>query len=61
MSEAERTEMINNEESTVFSQAIHYANRMVYMRVPMEAHKSWKEPVLGFEGESTTGSNITNR
>ena len=26
-----------NEESTIYSQAIHYANRMVYLLVPLEA------------------------
>lgn len=53
--------MISNEESTVYSQAIHYSNRMVYMRVPLDVSKSIKDGVIsGLEGESTS-SNITNR
>ena len=32
--------MINNEESTVYSQAIHYAYRMVYLRVPLDASRN---------------------
>ena len=27
--------MISSEESIVYSQAIHYANRMVYMKIPL--------------------------
>ena len=41
-------------------QAIHYANRMVFLRVPLDASRSIKEPPSGIEGESTS-SNITNR
>ena len=52
--------MISNEESTVYSQAIHYANRMVYMRVPLDATKKVKESASGMEGESLS-SMITNR
>ena len=61
LTEDNQKEMINNEESIVYSQAIHYANRMVYLRVPLDASKSFKEQALyGVEGESTS-SNITNR
>ncbi|XP_070563333.1 myotubularin-related protein 13-like isoform X5 [Ptychodera flava] len=56
-SEEERNEMISNEESTVFSQAIHYANRMVYMRVPLDISKGIKN-VFSHEGESGS-SNIS--
>ena len=53
--------MVGNEESTVYSQAIHYSNRMVYMRVPLDVSKSLKDGVItGLEGESTS-SNVTNR
>ncbi|XP_077995141.1 myotubularin-related protein 13-like isoform X2 [Glandiceps talaboti] len=55
--EDERKEMINNEESTVFSQAIHYANRMVYMRVPLDISKGIKN-VFSHEGESGS-SNVS--
>ena len=30
----------SNEESTIYSQAIHYANRMVYLLIPLEAGQS---------------------
>ena len=61
LDENKQKEMVNNEESIVYSQAIHYANRMVYLRVPLDASKSFKENTLhGIEGESTS-SNITNR
>ena len=57
----EQKELIFNEESIVYSQAIHYANRMVYMRVPLDATKTLHESANpGMEGESTS-SNITNR
>jgi myotubularin-related protein 5/13 len=51
--------MVSNEESTVYSQAIHYANRMVYMRVPLETQKSIKN--LSHDWESTSNSNIASR
>jgi len=56
----QQSEMINNEESTVYSQAIHYSNRMVYMRVPLEtsrAHKTFSS----HDWESNSNSNITAR
>lgn len=55
----EQKEMVSNEESIVYSQAIHYANRMVYLRVPLDASKTVKEGII-HEGESSN-SNITNR
>lgn len=55
----ERLECIQNEESTVYSQAIHYANRMVYLRVPLDVSKGIRSPT-SFE-ESTSNSNFTNR
>ena len=36
--------LISSEEGIVYSQAIHYANRMVYMRIPLDA--SEKMPAL---------------
>ncbi|CAG5130727.1 unnamed protein product, partial [Candidula unifasciata] len=42
LSPEEQQEMINNEESTVYSQAIHYAYRMVYLRVPLDVFRSFK-------------------
>ncbi|ESO95293.1 hypothetical protein LOTGIDRAFT_232003 [Lottia gigantea] len=58
LSKEQQDELMSNEESTVYSQAIHYANRMVYLRVPLDVHKSFKNAV-GFEGESNSNSNIT--
>ncbi|XP_050410421.1 myotubularin-related protein 13 isoform X2 [Patella vulgata] len=54
----QRDELMSNEESTVYSQAIHYANRMVYLRVPLDVHKTLKN-TTGFDGESNSNSNIT--
>ncbi|XP_074660812.1 myotubularin-related protein 13-like [Tubulanus polymorphus] len=55
-----QTEMINNEESTVYSQAIHYSNQMVYMRVPLDASKHARTHVNIDADESKSNSNITN-
>lgn len=60
LTEEQQKEMIGNEESTVYSQAIHYANRIVYMRIPLDATKKIREPVYGMEGESLS-SMVTNR
>ena len=57
---AQQKELISGEESTVFSQAIHYANRMVYLRVPLDATKKVRETGGLLEGDSTS-SNVTNR
>lgn len=59
LSEGRKEEMVSNEESTVYSQAIHYANRMVYMRVPLETQKTIK--TLSPDWESTSNSNIASR
>ena len=59
LTEEQQTEMINNEESTVYSQAIHYANRIVYLRVPLDCSKSLKN--LGVDEESKSTSNLTPR
>jgi len=52
--------LVNNEEAIVYSQAIHYANRMVYLRVPLDATKKIRESATGMEGESLS-SMVTNR
>ncbi|CAL1540470.1 unnamed protein product [Lymnaea stagnalis] len=46
LSTEQQTEMINNEESTVYSQAIHFAYRMVYLRVPLDASRSMKNMTM---------------
>ena len=53
-------ELIQNEESIVYSQAIHYANRMVCMRVPLDISKGLKNSI-SIEGDSGGSSNVTGR
>ncbi|XP_070199867.1 myotubularin-related protein 13-like isoform X2 [Littorina saxatilis] len=43
----------NNEESTVFSQAIHYANRMVYLRVPLDTSQTQRTS-HHYDGENSS-------
>ncbi|XP_076471850.1 myotubularin-related protein 13-like isoform X2 [Babylonia areolata] len=52
-SRSQQEEAENNEESTVFSQAIHYANRMVYLRVPLDASRSPRS-ASHFDGENSS-------
>lgn len=40
----EKDALINSEEGIVYSQAIHYANRMVYMRIPLDASEKMPPP-----------------
>lgn len=40
----EKDTKINSEEGIVYSQAIHYANRMVYMRIPLDASEKMPRP-----------------
>jgi len=40
----ERDALINSEEGIVYSQAIHYANRLVYMRIPLDASEKMPAP-----------------
>lgn len=40
----EQDSLINSEEGIVYSQAIHYANRMVYMRIPLDASEKMPAP-----------------
>ena len=58
VSRSQQEEAENNEESTVFSQAIHYANRMVYMRVPLDASRS---PRAGSHYDGENSSTVTAR
>ncbi|XP_071510955.1 LOW QUALITY PROTEIN: myotubularin-related protein 13-like [Diadema antillarum] len=53
-----RDELIKNEESIVYSQAVHYANRMVCFRVPLDASRGLKNSVT-LEGDSGGSSNMT--
>ncbi|XP_033645492.1 myotubularin-related protein 13-like isoform X1 [Asterias rubens] len=47
----EQDKMVQNEESIVYSQAIHYANRMVCMRVPLDIQRGLKNSIF-MDGES---------
>lgn len=53
-------ELISSEESTMYSQAIHYANRMVSLLIPLDVgNKSSKQDHL-YDDERASNS-ITNR
>ncbi|OXB80533.1 UNVERIFIED_CONTAM: hypothetical protein H355_016323, partial [Colinus virginianus] len=54
-------ELVQNEESTVFSQAIHFANLMVYLLVPLDTSKN-KLLRASATGDWESGSNsiVTN-
>lgn len=62
LSKEMQTERVQKEESTVFSQAIHYANRMSYLLLPLDTSKN---RLLGRTGlgdvESVSNSYVTNR
>ncbi|KFO96545.1 Myotubularin-related protein 5, partial [Calypte anna] len=61
MSREKQQELIQKEESTVFSQAIHYANRMSYLLLPLDTSKSrlLRSSGLG-DVESVSNSFVTN-
>ncbi|KAG7495741.1 hypothetical protein JOB18_004608 [Solea senegalensis] len=56
-----QTERVQKEESTVFSQAIHYANRMSYLLLPLDTSKNrlLRNTGLG-DVESVSNSYVTN-
>ncbi|XP_076861300.1 myotubularin-related protein 5 isoform X3 [Brachyhypopomus gauderio] len=54
-------ELVQKEESTVFSQAIHYANRMSYLLLPLDTSKNRLLRSTGLaEVESVSNSYVTN-
>lgn len=53
-------ELIQNEEGIVYSQAVHYANRMVCLRVPLDASRGLKNSIT-LERDSGGSSNQTGR
>lgn len=62
LSKEKQQELVKNEENTVFSQAIHYANLMVYLLVPLDTSKNKllrNTPVTDWE--SGSNSIVTNR
>uniref|UniRef100_A0A8C4EJ41 SET binding factor 2 n=1 Tax=Dicentrarchus labrax TaxID=13489 RepID=A0A8C4EJ41_DICLA len=61
LSKEKQQELVKNEESTVFSQAIHYASLMVYLLVPLDTSKNKllrNTPVADWE--SGSNSIVTN-
>ncbi|BFZ05320.1 hypothetical protein BsWGS_08359 [Bradybaena similaris] len=56
MTSEQQQEMINNEESTVYSQAIHYAYRMVYLRVSLDVSRSMKNMAVEENSSTVTPS-----
>ncbi|XP_046897226.1 LOW QUALITY PROTEIN: myotubularin-related protein 13 [Hypomesus transpacificus] len=61
LSKEKQQELVKNEESTVFSQAIHYASLMVYLLVPLDTSKNKllrSAPVTDWE--SGSNSIVTN-
>ncbi|XP_070610727.1 myotubularin-related protein 5 isoform X3 [Erythrolamprus reginae] len=61
MGREKQQELIQKEESTVFSQAIHYANRMSYLLLPLDTSKNrlLRGAALG-DAESVSNSLITS-
>lgn len=53
-------ELITSEESTMYSQAIHYANRMVYLLVPLDIGAKTHRQDNVYDDERASNS-ITNR
>ncbi|XP_041131428.1 myotubularin-related protein 13-like isoform X1 [Polyodon spathula] len=61
LSKEKQQELVKNEESTVFSQAIHYASLMVYLLVPLDTSKSkLLRGCAAGDWESGSNSIVTN-
>lgn len=62
LSKSTQQELVQREESTVFSQAIHFANLMVNLLVPLDTSKN-KLLRTSAPGDWESGSNsiVTNR
>ncbi|XP_030621605.1 myotubularin-related protein 13 [Chanos chanos] len=61
LSKDKQQELVKNEESTVFSQAIHYASLMVYLLVPLDTSKNkLLRTVPVADWESGSNSIVTN-
>lgn len=63
LSKEKQLELVKSEESTVFSQAIHYASLMVYLLVPLDASKNklLRTTTSAADWESGSNSIVTNR
>ncbi|XP_033127612.1 myotubularin-related protein 13-like isoform X3 [Anneissia japonica] len=55
----DKSVLMSNEEGIVYSQAIHFANHMVCMRVPLDTKKRLVNSI-SMEGESCGSSNLTS-
>jgi myotubularin-related protein 5/13 len=53
-------ELVSSEESTLYSQAIHYANRMVSLLVPLDSSCRTHKQDAALDEERASNS-ITNR
>ncbi|XP_037545485.1 myotubularin-related protein 13 [Nematolebias whitei] len=61
LSKEKQQELVKNEENTVFSQAIHYANLMVYLLVPLDTSKNkLLRSTPAADWESGSNSIVTN-
>ncbi|KAF7703380.1 myotubularin-related protein 13 isoform X1 [Silurus meridionalis] len=62
LSKEKQLELVKNEESTVFSQAIHYASLMVYLLVPLDTSKNklLRTTTPAADWESGSNSIVTN-
>ncbi|GAA6067535.1 myotubularin-related protein 5 isoform X1, partial [Tachysurus ichikawai] len=61
LSKESQQERVQKEESTVFSQAIHYASRMSYLLLPLDTSKNRLLRTTGLaEVESVSNSFVTN-
>ncbi|XP_054480212.1 myotubularin-related protein 5 isoform X2 [Anoplopoma fimbria] len=61
LSKEMQMERVQKEESTVFSQAIHYANRMSYLLLPLDTSKNRLLRTTGLaDVESVSNSYVTN-
>lgn len=60
LSKEEMEEVSSREESTVYSQAIHYANRMAALRVPLDASRRAAPADVAADGRSNSNSIVTN-
>lgn len=64
LDEAKRKELIDSEEKTVFSQATHYANRMVFLMLPLDINLNVRVPKPGnahVDDDSISNSVIESR
>nr|CAD7573991.1 unnamed protein product [Timema californicum] len=59
LDQEKQNELVNSEESTLYSQAIHYANRMVYLLIPLDSSGRNHKQDTAFEEERVSNS-ITN-